>query len=199
MTEAVSVIALWKFCFLKIEPFASLLWWYSCYRGFCLLASSLYRLCLSVASGWLNSWKLSLSQCLFPLLPSKPRINLFFTICICDSLASTYTLNLLRKFLYKGEKAQTWNLWSLRFEPWLRGGGGGTGITDGNLCYILISFLHPDHESLLSPLTRSLLLPSLLLWGRNKAGRTWESLFTVLQSIVYFYFVLRQSRKSSLR
>lgn len=64
-------------------------------------------------------------------------------------------------------------------------------ITDGNLCYLLISFLCPNHESLLFPLLR------LSLCGRNKAGGIHESLLTVVKALWFFCLLLRQSRELS--
>lgn len=97
-----------------------------------LLSSSLFplpSLCFSsLKLGWTHESFPFLSVFFFSYHPNQGSIS---SLSICDSLASTYTLNLLCKFLYKGEKAQTWNLWSLRFEPWLRWGEVGLVLLMG--------------------------------------------------------------------
>lgn len=124
------VTAFWRTCFLKIGTFVSLLWWVTCSRGLYFLASSLNHLCLSNALNWAELTKAFLSLVwffFFLFFFCSPNQGPVCSLCICDSLASTCTLNLLHKSLYKGEKAPTWNLWSLRFAFWLRWEEEGLG------------------------------------------------------------------------
>lgn len=180
MAEAGLITALWRICFLKLGPFASLLWWYTCLQSFNLLAYSLNYLHLfrSLKLGW--------------ICRAFPSSVSFLPQCLWYVPASTCALNLLHTSLHRKGSY----LWSLLLD--LSSGSDGERrdcvITDGNHCYILISFLQADGESLLSSLSRS-----LLLCGRNKAGRIQESLFhcsskpCAFFSVCLFYFETKQS------